>query len=55
MYFCCICGEEGDLHVLLLCHLEGPLFLAPFYNICLFTDTLLVLITLFLTFVHAFL
>ena len=23
MYFCCICGEEGDLHVLLLHHLEG--------------------------------
>ena len=23
MYFWCICGEEGDLHVLLLCHLEG--------------------------------
>ena len=21
MYFWCICGEEGDLHVLLLCHL----------------------------------
>ena len=19
-----MCGEEGDLHVLLLCHLEGP-------------------------------
>ena len=25
MYFWCICGEEGDLHVLLLRHLEGPL------------------------------
>ena len=24
MYFCCICGEESDLYVLLLCHLEGP-------------------------------
>ena len=24
MYFCCICGEEDDLHVLLLCNLEGP-------------------------------
>ena len=24
MYFWCICGEEGDFHVLLLCHLEGP-------------------------------
>ena len=23
MYFWCICGEEGDLHVLLFCHLEG--------------------------------
>ena len=23
MYFWCICGEEGDLHVLLLRHLEG--------------------------------
>ena len=21
--FLCICGEEGDLHILLLCHLEG--------------------------------
>ena len=28
MYFWCICGEEGDLHVLLPCHLEGaPLLL----------------------------
>ena len=25
MYFSCICREEGDLHILLLCHLEGPL------------------------------
>ena len=25
MYFWCICWEEGDLHVLLLHHLEGPL------------------------------
>ena len=25
MYFWCICGEEGDLHILLLCHSEGPL------------------------------
>ena len=24
MYFWCICGEEGDLHLWLLCHLEGP-------------------------------
>ena len=23
MYFLCICGEEGDLHVLLFLHLEG--------------------------------
>ena len=23
MYFWCICGEEGDLHILLLQHLEG--------------------------------
>ena len=27
MYFRCICGEEGDLHVLLLHHLEGLLTL----------------------------
>ena len=25
MYFWCICGEEGDLHILPLCHLEGLL------------------------------
>ena len=24
MYFLYICVEEADLHVLLLCHLEGP-------------------------------
>ena len=24
MYFWCICGEEGDLNLLLLHHLEGP-------------------------------
>ena len=24
MYFWCVCGEESDLHVLLLHHLEGP-------------------------------
>ena len=42
MYFWCICGEEGDLHILLLCHLEGPLlnlvltyiFLIFFRNVC---------------------
>ena len=28
MYFWCICGEEGDLHILLLHHLEG---LSPSY------------------------
>ena len=27
MYFWCICGEDGDLHILFLCHLEGlPLY-----------------------------
>ena len=35
MYFSCICGEDGDLHVLLLRHLEGALqpiiFLVIFY------------------------
>ena len=24
MYFWCICGEEGDLRILLFCHLEAP-------------------------------
>lgn len=27
MYFCCIFWEEGDLHMLFLCHLEGPVLI----------------------------
>ena len=39
MYFCCIYGEEGDLHVLLLRHLEVPasplFFLIVFFSLML--------------------
>ena len=31
MYFWCICGEEGDLPILLLCHLESPLAISILY------------------------
>ena len=43
MYFSCICGQEGGLHVLLLCHLEGPPVTFHFYvmKICLLSFNLM--------------
>ena len=39
MYFWCICGEEGDLHALLLCILKVPdNFLLPRNALCLLSD-----------------
>ena len=35
MYFWCICGEKGDLHVLLLHHLEAPLPIVIFFTLIL--------------------